>query len=66
MISILTNTTGEQISKALVDGINSAIILYVFFLAISLVIFCIFVAVGTYVVKKVWFSNWGGSPWRYR
>lgn len=34
-------------------------------LAFSLGVFCLFVAVGTYVVKKIWFSDAGGRPRKY-
>lgn len=66
MITILTNYMTDQITNAVADGLNAAVWLLVIGLIISLAVFSLFVAVGTYVVKKVWFSDWGGNPRRYR
>ena len=56
----------DQISNAIESGMTAGLILIIIIFAISLAIFALYVAVATYVVKKVWFSNIGGSPWRYR
>lgn len=65
-MTFLTSNITEGIGNAIGAGISAGIILYIFIIAISLAIFCLYVAVGTWVVKKVWFSDWGGNPRRYR
>ena len=66
MLIYLTNTLVNALGDAVNQAIGAAFWLLIFGLIISLAVFCLFVAVGTYVVKKVWFSNWGGNPRRYR
>ena len=61
-MDFLTTSIGDAIAA----GISAGIIIYIFIIAISLAVFCLYVAVGTWVVKKVWFSNWGGNPRKYR
>lgn len=56
----------QQIEDTLSTAVEAGLILIVILILISLAIFCLYVAIGTYVVKKVWFSNWGGDPRRYR
>lgn len=66
MTTILTNYMTDQISNAIADGLSAVVWLLVIGIIISLAVFSLFVAVGTYVVKRVWFSDWGGNPRRYR
>ena len=63
---LLVNNVNTQIANIITGALGAGLLLYVFFIAISLAVFCLFVAVGTWVVKKVWFSDWGGNPSRYR
>ena len=65
---MIYNTQGvaESIENAVTAGATAGLILWIFIIVISLAIFCLHVAVGTWVVKKVWFSSWGGYPGRYR
>ena len=56
----------QQIEDTLSTAVEAGLILIIILILISLAIFCLYVAIGTYVVKKVWFSNWGGDPRRYR
>ena len=63
---LLVSNVNDQLANAISGAIGAGLLLYAFFIAISLAIFCLFVAVGTWVVKKVWFSDWGGNPRRYR
>lgn len=65
-MTYLTSALTEQFTEAITTGINAGLILCAILIGISLAIFCLYVAVGTWVVKKVWFSNWGGDPRRYR
>lgn len=56
----------QSVESAVSSGISAGLILAALVTIISLAIFCLYVAVGTWVVKKVWFSSWGGYPGRYR
>lgn len=56
----------QQIENALSTAGGMALTTIIILVLLSLGIFSLYVAVGTYVVKKVWFSNWGGNPRRYR
>ena len=62
MAYIMTASATDTVANAITAGF-----FWLFFigLIVSLAVFSLFVAVGTYVVKKVWFSNWGGNPKRY-
>ena len=67
MINYITGIISNAAAQSAANGITSAIVLLIIIaLLISLAIFSLFVAVGTYVVKRVWFSDWGGNPRKYR
>ena len=65
-MNILTSSIGEQIANGIESGINASIILIIILFIISLAIFALYVAVATIVVKKIWYSDIGGRPGRYR
>lgn len=56
----------ESVGNAVTAGVSAGLILWALATILGLAIFCLYVAVGTWVVKKVWFSSWGGYPGRYR
>ena len=62
----LTSTMNNQIGNMITSLIGAGLGLSIIAMIISLAVFCLYVAVGTWVVKKVWFSDWGGNPRRYR
>lgn len=62
----LTDNFTTQIANAIATGINAGLVICAIMLIISIALFCLYVAIGTWVVKKVWFSDWGGNPRRYR
>ena len=65
MILMATNYT-EQIDKAFSNALSAGITIYIILLVIFLAIFALHVAVATIVVKKIWYSDIGGSPRHYR
>ena len=67
MVNYITGIVSNAVNQSAANGITLAVILLIIIaLLVSLAIFSLFVAVGTYVVKRVWFSDWGGNPRKYR
>lgn len=63
MAYTMTATAANAVAGTITAGIFW---IFIVGLIISLAVFSLFVAVGTYIVKKVWFSDWGGNPKKFR
>lgn len=65
-MNILTSTVTDQLNNAASSGFAAVIVIIIICIGISLAIFALYVAVATIVVKKIWYSDIGGRPNRYR